>query len=50
VTVFGLTFPLMTKADGTKYGKTASGAVHLDPKKTSPYRFYQFFIQLEDAD
>ena len=49
-TVFGLTFPLMTKADGTKYGKTASGAVYLDAKKTSPYRFYQFFIQLEDAD
>jgi tyrosyl-tRNA synthetase len=40
----------MTKADGTKYGKTASGAVYLDAKKTSPYRFYQFFIQLEDAD
>jgi tyrosyl-tRNA synthetase len=49
-TVFGLTFPLMTKADGTKYGKTASGAVYLDAKKTSPYRFYQFFIQLEDSD
>jgi tyrosyl-tRNA synthetase len=49
-TVWGLTFPLMTKADGTKYGKTASGAVYLDPKKTSPYRFYQFCIQLEDAD
>ena len=49
-TVFGLTFPLMTKADGTKYGKTASGTVWLDPKKTSPYRFYQFFIQLDDAD
>ena len=48
--VFGLTFPLMTKADGTKYGKTASGAVWLDAKRTSPYRFYQFFIQLEDAD
>jgi tyrosyl-tRNA synthetase len=49
-TVWGLTFPLMTKADGTKYGKTASGAVYLDAKKTTPYRFYQFFIQLEDAD
>src|SRR5580698_9954459 len=47
---FGLTFPLMTKADGTKYGKTASGTVWLDAKKTSPYRFYQFFIQLDDAD
>ena len=50
VAVFGLTFPLMTKADGTKYGKTATGTVWLDAKKTSPYRFYQFFIQLEDAD
>jgi tyrosyl-tRNA synthetase len=47
---FGLTAPLMTKADGTKYGKTAGGAVWLDPQKTSPYRFYQFFVQLEDAD
>jgi tyrosyl-tRNA synthetase len=47
---FGLTFPLMTKADGTKYGKTASGTVWLDAKKTSPYRFYQFFVQLDDAD
>jgi tyrosyl-tRNA synthetase len=50
VTVWGLVFPLMTKSDGTKYGKTASGAVYLDAKRTSPYRFYQFFIQLEDAD
>jgi tyrosyl-tRNA synthetase len=50
VPVFGLTFPLMTKADGTKYGKTASGTVWLDAKKTSPYRFYQFFIQLDDHD
>jgi tyrosyl-tRNA synthetase len=50
VAVFGLTFPLMTKADGTKYGKTASGTVWLDAKQTSPYRFYQFFIQLADSD
>jgi tyrosyl-tRNA synthetase len=49
-TVWGLTFPLLTKSDGTKYGKSASGAVYLDPQKTSPYRFYQFFIQVEDAD
>ena len=49
-TVWGLTFPLLTKSDGTKYGKSASGAVFLDPKRTSPYRFYQFFIQTEDAD
>ncbi len=49
-TVWGLTFPLLTKSDGTKYGKTASGAVWLDAKRTSPYRFYQFFMQAEDAD
>jgi tyrosyl-tRNA synthetase len=48
--VWGLTFPLLTKADGTKYGKSASGAVYLDPNRTSPYRFYQFFIQSDDAD
>jgi len=41
---------LLTKADGTKYGKSASGAVYLDPRRTSPYRFYQFFMQAEDAD
>jgi tyrosyl-tRNA synthetase len=45
----GMTFPLLTKADGTKFGKTESGAVWLDPGKTSPYRFYQFFIQADDA-
>lgn len=50
VTVWGLTFPLLTKPDGTKYGKTASGAVWLDGQRTSPYRFYQFFIQAEDAE
>lgn len=46
---WGLTFPLLTKPDGTKYGKTAEGSVWLDAKKTSPYRFYQFFVQAEDA-
>jgi tyrosyl-tRNA synthetase len=46
---WGLTFPLITKADGTKFGKTEDGAVWLDPKKTSPYRFYQFFINTEDS-
>jgi tyrosyl-tRNA synthetase len=50
VPAYGLTFPLLTKSDGTKYGKTASGAVWLDPKRTSPYRFYQFFVQAEDAE
>ena len=47
---WGLTFPLLTKSDGTKYGKSASGAVWLDSKRTTPYRFYQFFIQSEDTD
>jgi len=47
--VFGWTFPLITKSDGTKFGKTAEGAVWLDPAKTSPYRFYQFFLNTEDA-
>ncbi|HRE06141.1 MAG TPA: tyrosine--tRNA ligase [Opitutaceae bacterium] len=46
---WGLTFPLITKSDGTKFGKTESGAVWLDPKKTSPYRFYQFFVNTEDS-
>ncbi|MEO6875686.1 MAG: tyrosine--tRNA ligase [Opitutaceae bacterium] len=49
-TAWGLVFPLLTKTDGTKYGKSASGAVWLDAKRTSPYRFYQFFVQAEDAD
>ena len=49
-TVWGLVFPLLTKADGSKYGKTATGTVWLDPKRTSPYRFYQFFINADDAD
>jgi len=49
-TVWGLVLPLMVKADGTKYGKTAEGAVWLDPNKTSPYRFYQFFVNADDAD
>jgi tyrosyl-tRNA synthetase len=49
-TVWGLVFPLLTKADGTKYGKTAEGSVWLDAKRTSPYRFYQFFVNAEDTD
>lgn len=49
-TVWGLVLPLLVKADGTKYGKTADGAVWLDPKKTSSYRFYQFFVNADDAD
>ncbi len=47
---FGLTVPLVTKADGTKFGKTESGAVWLDPAKTSPYSFYQFWLNTADAD
>jgi len=45
-----LVFPLITKADGSKFGKTASGAVWLDAEKTSPYRFYQFWINADDRD
>ncbi len=48
VAVHGLTFPLLTKADGSKFGKTEQGAVWLDPGRTSPYRFYQFFLNVED--
>lgn len=48
--VYGLTIPLVTKADGTKFGKTESGAVWLDPEKTTPYEFYQFWINTADAD
>ncbi|MFM2480801.1 tyrosine--tRNA ligase [Celerinatantimonas sp. YJH-8] len=47
---FGLTMPLVTKADGTKFGKTESGTIWLDPSKTSPYAFYQFWINTADAD
>lgn len=47
---YGLTVPLITKSDGTKFGKTESGAVWLDPKKTSPYAFYQFWLNTADAD
>ncbi len=49
VPAWGWTFPLITKADGTKFGKTEGGAVWLDPKKTSPYKLYQFFVNTEDA-
>lgn len=47
---YGLTCPLLTKADGTKFGKTEGGNVWLDPGKTSPYQFYQFWLQQADAD
>ncbi|MAY43585.1 MULTISPECIES: tyrosine--tRNA ligase [unclassified Neptuniibacter] len=48
--VFGLTLPLITKSDGTKFGKTESGTIWLDSTKTSPYAFYQFWLQTADAD
>ncbi|MDC7714148.1 tyrosine--tRNA ligase [Vogesella sp. LYT5W] len=48
--VFGLTLPLVTKADGTKFGKTEGGAIWLDASKTSPYAFYQFWLNTADAD
>ncbi|MRX72735.1 tyrosine--tRNA ligase [Bacillus lacus] len=47
---FGLTIPLVTKADGTKFGKTEGGAIWLDREKTSPYEFYQFWINTDDRD
>lgn len=49
VKVYGLTMPLITKADGTKFGKSESGTVWLDAKKTSPYQLYQFLLNTEDA-
>ena len=49
-TVFGLTLPLITNADGSKFGKTEAGAVWLDPERTSVYRFYQFWINTDDRD
>lgn len=49
-TAFGITFPLITTSSGAKMGKTASGAVWLDPDRTSPYDYYQFWINTDDAD
>ncbi len=47
---YGLTIPLMLKSDGTKFGKSAGGAVWLDPEKTTPYEFYQFWLNQDDRD
>ena len=47
---FAITCPLITKADGGKFGKTESGNVWLDPKRTSPYKFYQFWLNVSDVD
>ena len=50
VQLYGMTCPLLTKSDGTKMGKTESGALWLSPEKTSPYQFYQYWINVDDAD
>src|SRR5690625_5149750 len=50
IKAFGLTVPLITKADGTKFGKTAGGAIWLDQEKTSPYEFYQFWYNTDHRD
>ncbi|WP_174614059.1 tyrosine--tRNA ligase [Virgibacillus ihumii] len=50
INVFGLTVPLITKADGSKFGKTSGGAIWLDSEKTSPYEFYQFWVNTDDRD
>ncbi|HQN05165.1 MAG TPA: tyrosine--tRNA ligase [Anaerolineaceae bacterium] len=47
---YAMVYPLITKADGTKFGKTESGSVWLDPQRTSPYRFYQFWLNTNDGD
>ena len=48
--VYGMTFTLLTNSEGKKMGKTQSGAVWLDPKKTTPYDFYQYWVNVQDAD
>jgi tyrosyl-tRNA synthetase len=50
VQMYGLTWPLLTKSDGSKMGKTESGALWLSPARTSPYAFYQYWINVDDAD
>ena len=50
VETYALTFPRITKADGKKFGKTESGNIWLDPKRTSPYKFYQFWLNVSDDD
>jgi tyrosyl-tRNA synthetase len=50
VQLYGCTCPLLTRSDGTKMGKTESGALWLSPEKTSPYQFYQYWVNLDDAD
>lgn len=48
--VFGMTYPLLTRSDGKKFGKSEEGAIWLDPEKTSPYQFYQHLVRVADAD
>ena len=48
--VFGMTYPLLMRSDGTKFGKSEEGALWLDPDKTSPYQFYQHLVRVSDAD
>ena len=50
VQLYGITCPLLTKSDGAKMGKTEGGAVWLSPERTSPYKFYQYWINVDDAD
>jgi len=47
---YGLTFPLLTRSDGAKFGKSEQGAIWLDPQKTSPYQFYQYLVRIADSD
>ncbi len=49
-TNYGLTFPLLTRSDGAKFGKSEQGAIWLDPQKTSPYQFYQYLVRVADSD
>ena len=49
-TIYGMTFPLLTRSDGAKFGKSEEGAIWLDPEKTSPYQFYQYLVRVSDED
>lgn len=49
-TIYGMTFPLLTRSDGAKFGKSEEGAIWLDPKRTSPYQFYQYLVRVSDED
>ncbi|NGX50475.1 MAG: Tyrosine--tRNA ligase [Chlamydiae bacterium] len=48
--IYGLTYPLLTRSDGRKFGKSEEGAIWLDPKRTSPYQFYQYLVRIADSD